>query len=92
MEDMENLLKSMTQMRDGMEAVQKELASYSLRHEEEGISVEIQGDGLVKNLEFAVGTPASSVEKALNNANSRVKDYITKRMNAVTPVELRDAK
>jgi DNA-binding protein YbaB len=29
MEDMEKLLKSMTQMKDGMESMQKELASYT---------------------------------------------------------------
>ncbi|MDR1401386.1 MAG: hypothetical protein LBI81_00290 [Puniceicoccales bacterium] len=89
---MEKLLKSMTQMKDGMESMQKELAGYTLKHDEGGIHVEIQGDGIIKNLKFPSGTSAGEVEKAINGANAKVKDFITKRMNAITPPELRDAK
>jgi DNA-binding protein YbaB len=90
MEDMEKLLKSMTQMKDGMEGLQKELASYSRKYEEGGVSLEVQGDGIIKNLSFGPGTPADVVERAVNNANAEVKDYITTKMNAITPAELRE--
>jgi DNA-binding protein YbaB len=92
MEDMEKLLKSMTQMKDGMEAMQKELSAYILKHEQGGVSLEVQGDGIIKNLKFASGTPANVVENAINSANAKVKEYITKKMNDITPAELREAK
>lgn len=92
MEDMEKLLQSMTQMKEGMEAMQKELASFTQSHDEDGVHLEVQGDGIIKNLSFSNDTPASVVEKAINNANAKVKDYITNKMNAITPAELREAK
>lgn len=92
MEDMEKLLQSMTQMKEGMEAMQKELASFTQSHDEDGVHLEVQGDGIIKNLSFSKDTPASVVEKAINNANAKVKDYITNKMNAITPAELREAK
>ncbi|MDR1413687.1 MAG: hypothetical protein LBI56_01975 [Puniceicoccales bacterium] len=91
MEEMEKLLKNMTQMKDGMETMQKELAGYTLPYDEGSIHIEVQGDGLIKNLRFAAGTSANEVEKAINNANAKVKDFITRRMNDITPPELRDA-
>ncbi|MDR0742342.1 MAG: hypothetical protein LBE98_02660 [Puniceicoccales bacterium] len=90
MEDMEKLLKSMTQMKDGMEAMQKELGSYTEKYDEGGVHVEVQGDGLIKNLKFASGTPANVVEKAINGANAKIKAFITKKMNDITPAELRE--
>jgi DNA-binding protein YbaB len=89
MDDMEQLLKNMTQMKEGMEAMQKELAAYTLKHDGDGVHVEIQGDGLIKNLSFPNGTPAKTLEKAINDANAKVKEFITKRMNEITPAELR---
>ncbi|MDR1433517.1 MAG: hypothetical protein LBI61_04275 [Puniceicoccales bacterium] len=82
----------MTKMKDGMESMQKELASYTLKHAEGDISLEVQGNGIIKNLRFPAGTSAGAVEKAVNGANAKVKDFITGRMNEVTPPELRDAK
>lgn len=92
MEDMEKLLQSMTQMKEGMEAMQKELASFTQPYDEDGVHLEVQGDGIIKNLTFSKDTPASVVEKVINNANAKVKDYITNKMNAITPAELREAK
>lgn len=92
MEDMEKLLQSMTKMKDGMEAMQKELASYVEPYDEDGVHVEIQGDGIIKNLKFSDGTPPSTVEKVINNANAKVKNYISKKMTDITPPELREAK
>ena len=88
---MEKLLQSMNQMKDGMEAMQAELASYVLNHEEGGVSLQVKGDGTIVNLKFANGTSPSAVEKAINNANLEVKAYITDRMNKITPPELKQA-
>jgi DNA-binding protein YbaB len=91
MDEMEKLLKSMTQMKDGMETMQKELAAYVEVYEQAGIHVEVQGDGIIRNLRFAPGTSPAEVEKAINAANAKIKDLITKKMNAITPAELREA-
>jgi DNA-binding protein YbaB len=90
MDEMEKLLKSMTQMKDGMETMQKELASYVEKYDESGVHLEVQGDGIIKNLSFADGTSPKVIETAINNANAKVKDFITKKMNSITPPELRD--
>ena len=71
--------------------MQKELASYVEPYDENGVHVEIQGDGIIKNLKFSDGTSPLVVEKALNNANAKVKNYISKKMTDITPPELREA-
>jgi DNA-binding protein YbaB len=91
MDDMEKLLKSMTQMKDGMETMQKELAGYVEKYDEAGVHIEIRGDGLVQNLNFQAGTAPAVLESVINHANAKVKEFITARMNAITPPELREA-
>lgn len=90
MEDMEKLLQNMTKMKQGMEDMQKELTSYVKHHSENGVSLDVHGDGVISGLTFSAGTSADTVQKAINNANAAVKDYITKRMNDITPAELRE--
>ncbi len=89
---MEKLLQNMTKMKDGMENMQKELASYVEHYSENGISLDVHGDGIISGLSFPAGTSASDIQKAINNANAKVKDYITKKMNDITPAELREQK
>lgn len=90
MEDMEKLLQNMTKMKDGMEAMQKELAAYTEHYSENGVSLDVHGDGIISGLTFSAGTSASVIEKVINNANAKIKDYITKKMNDITPAELRE--
>ena len=92
MEDMEKLLQNMTKMKEGMEGMQHELASYVKHYSENGISLDVHGDGVISGLSFPAGTNADAVQKAINNANAAVKEYITKRMNDITPPELREHK
>ncbi len=92
MEDMEKLLENMTKMKDGMEAMQQELASYVEHYSENGVTLDVHGDGVITGLTFADGTSANTIQTAINNANAKIKDYITKKMNDITPAELREQK
>ena len=89
---MEKLLQNMTKMKEGMEDMQKELASYVEHYSENGVTLDVHGDGIISGLTFSEGTNPSDVQKAINDANARIKDYITKKMNDITPAELREQK
>ena len=73
MEDIERSLQNMAKMKDGMEVMQKELASYVEAYNEDGLHVEIQGDQIIKNLKFNKTTSPSTVEKEINDANANIK-------------------
>ncbi len=88
---MERYLKSITEMKKGMIDMKRELASYVESYDEDGIHVELQGDGIIKNLEFNDGTSPSIVAKVINNANAKLKNYILMKINNITPPELREA-
>ena len=90
MEEMEKLLQSMTQMKEGMEKMQKELADYAIEFELDGVRLKVHGDGIISDLTFPEGTPPAKVEKAINDANAKVKDYVTQRMTEITPEDLRE--
>lgn len=92
MEDMEKLLQNMTKMKEGMENMQKELASYVQHYSENGISLDVHGDGVISGLSFPAGTDASAIQQAINEANAQIKEYITSKMNDITPAELREQK
>jgi DNA-binding protein YbaB len=90
MEDMEKLLQNMTSMKDEMEKLQAELPNHREHYEKDGIKLDVHGDGVISNLNFPAGTPPSAIEKAINEANAKMKDFITKKMNDITPAELRE--
>jgi hypothetical protein len=68
----ETSLKSMIQMKDGLEAIQKEVAAYIEKYDEDGVHIEVQGDVIVKNLKFASGTPSNIAERAINCPNTQI--------------------
>jgi DNA-binding protein YbaB len=92
MEDMEKLLQNMTKMKEDMEELQVELPKYREQYDKGGIKFCVHGDGIISGLSFPAGTSAGAIEKAINEANARVKDLITKKMNEITPAELREQK
>ncbi|MDR0595891.1 MAG: hypothetical protein LBF94_04355 [Puniceicoccales bacterium] len=92
MEDMEKLLQNMTKMKDEMEKLQKELPGHKEHYEKNGIKLTVHGDGIISGLSFPAGTAANAIEKAINEANVHMKDFITKKMNDITPAELREQK
>jgi DNA-binding protein YbaB len=92
MEDMEKLLQNMTKMKDEMEKLQKELPKHKENYDKNGIKLCVHGDGVISDLSFPSGTSANAIENAINEANSHMKDFITKKMNDITPAELREQK
>ena len=87
---MERYMKSLTEMKKGMIDMKRELSSYVESYDEDGIHVELQGIGIIKNLEFNDGTSPSIVAKVINNANAKLKNYILMKMTNITPPELRE--
>ncbi|MDR1255547.1 MAG: hypothetical protein LBJ94_01285 [Puniceicoccales bacterium] len=90
MEDMEKLLQNMTKMKDEMEKLQKELPQHTEKYDKSGIKLTVHGDGVISDLNFPSGTSAGAIEAAINEANANMKDFITKKMNDITPAELRE--
>lgn len=88
MEDLQQLLENMTKMKQGMENMQNDLQSYVMPFSENGISLNVHGDGVISELKFPQGTSPCDVEKVINNANAQMKEFITQRMNNITPSEL----
>jgi DNA-binding protein YbaB len=92
MEDMEKLLQNMTKMKEDMEQLQMDLPKHKEQYDKDGIKLCVHGDGVISELSFPAGTSAGAVEKAINEANLHMKGFITKKMNAITPAELREQK
>ena len=90
MEDLQELLENMTKMKQGMESMQTDLQSYVMPFSENGISLEVHGDGIISGLKFPPGTSPCDVEKVINNANAQIKEYIAQKINYITPPELRN--
>jgi DNA-binding protein YbaB len=92
MEDMEKLLQNMTKMKEDMEQLQTDLPKHKEQYDRDGIRLCVHGDGIISELSFPAGTSAGAIEKAINDANARMKTFITKKMNEITPAELREQK
>jgi DNA-binding protein YbaB len=90
MEDTEKLLQNMTKMKDEMEKLQKELPGHKENYDKNGIKLCVHGDGVISGLSFPSGASASAIETAINEANARMKEFITGKMNDITPAELRE--
>jgi hypothetical protein len=73
-----------------MEKLQKELPGHKENYDKDGIKLCVHGDGVISDLSFPPGASAGAIEKAVNEANAHMKDFITKKMNDITPSELRE--
>lgn len=92
MEEMDKLLQNMTKMKDDMSKMQDELKQYvlSFSSSDGKVSLKVHGDGVISGLKTN-GASDSDIEKAVNDANAKVKDYIANKMDSITPAEFRDA-
>jgi DNA-binding protein YbaB len=90
MEDMEKLLQNMTKMKEDMEQLQVDLPKHKEQYNRNGIELCVHGDGIISGLKFPDGTSAGAIESAINEANAHMKEFITKKMNEITPAELRE--
>lgn len=91
MEEMDKLLSNMTKMKDDMAKMQEELKSYSLtfKSADGKVELKVHGDGKITGLKMH-GASDADVEKAINDANAQVKDYIAVKMDSITPEDFKE--
>ena len=69
----------------------KESISYKESYNKDGISFDINGQGLIKNLKFVNGTPPSMIENAINGTIEKVKLHQEEIYFNNLPLDIRQA-
>ena len=88
---LEKALEIMENARDAMSNTAMESISYKESYNKDGISFDINGQGFVRNLKFANGTPPSIVENAINGTIEKVKLHFEEIYFNSLPLEIRQA-
>ena len=88
---LEKALEIMENTRDAMSNTVMESISYKESYNKDGISFDINGQGFVRNLKFANGTPPSMIENAINSTIEKVKLHFEEIYFNNLPLEIRQA-
>lgn len=88
---LEKALEIMENARDAMSNTAMESISYKGSYNKDGISFDINGQGFVRNLKFANGTPPSIIENAINGTIEKVKLHFEEIYFNNLPLEIRQA-
>ena len=88
---LEKALEIMTGAADSMFNMVKESISYKESYNKDGISFDINGQGLIKNLKFENGTPPSMIENAINGTIEKVKLHQEEIYFNNLPLDIRQA-
>ena len=88
---LEKALEIMENTRDAMSNTLMKFNSYKESYNKDGISFDINGQGLVRNLKFANGTPPSIIENAINSTIEKVKLHFEEIYFNNLPLEIRQA-
>ena len=88
---LEKALEIMENARDAMSNTAMESISYKESYNKDGISFDINGQGFVRNLKFANGTPPSIVENAINGTIEKVKLHFEEIYFNNLPLDIRQA-
>ena len=94
MTNIDGLEKDLEIMRgtcDAMSNTLMESISYKESYNKDGISFDINGQGFVRNLKFANGTPPSMIENAINGTIEKVKLHIEEIYFNNLPLDIRQA-
>ena len=86
---LEKALEIMENTRDAMSNTVMESISYKESYNKDGISFDINGQGFVRNLKFANGTPPSMIENAINSTIEKVKLHFEEIYFNNLPLEIR---
>ena len=76
---------------DAMNNTAMESISYKESYNKDGISFDINGQGLVRNLKFANGTPPSIIENAINSTIEKRRLHLEENLFNSLPLEIRQA-
>ena len=88
---LEKALEIMENTRDAMSNTLMKFNSYKESYNKDGISFDINGQGFVRNLKFANGTPPSMIENAINSTIEKVKLHFEEIYFNNLPLEIRQA-
>ena len=90
-EALEKALEIMTGTADSMIKSVNDSISYKESYNKDGISFDINGQGLIKNLKFENGTPPSMIENAINGTNQKMKLHYEEIYINNLPLNIRQA-
>lgn len=85
------LCEVVTDASDGMLSTAMESISYKESYNKDGISFDINGQGFVRNLKFANGTPPLMIENAINDTIEKVKLHFEEIYFNNLPLDIRQA-
>lgn len=85
------LCEVVTDASDGMLSTAMESISYKESYNKDGISFDINGQGFVRNLKFANGTPPSMIENAINGTIEKRRLHFEEIYLNSLPLEIRQA-
>ena len=88
-DSLEKALEIMRNTSDAMTNTMMETISYKESYNKDGISFDINGQGLVKNLKFSNGTPPSMIENAINSTIEKMKLHFEEIYFNNLPLDIR---
>lgn len=88
---LEKALEIMRGTSDAMSNTVMESISYKESYNKDGISFDINGQGFVRNLKFANGTPPLMIENAINGTIEKVKLHFEEIYFNNLPLDIRQA-
>ena len=86
---LEKALEIINGTRDAMSNLAMKSISYKESYNKDGISFDINGQGFVRNLKFANGTPPSIIENAINSTIEKVRLHFEEIYFNSLPLEIR---
>jgi hypothetical protein len=90
-DSLEKAVKIMVNARDAMSNTAMESISYKESYNKDGISFDINGQGFVRNLKFANGTPPSMIENAINGTIEKMRLHFEEIYFNNLPLDMRQA-
>lgn len=90
-DSLEKACEIMTGTADAMYNTAMGSISYKESYNKDGILFDINGQGFVRNLKFANGTPPSMIENAINGTIEKVKLHFEEIYFNSLPLEIRQA-
>ena len=88
---LEKAFEIMRNTSDAMSNTAMETISYKESYNKDGISFDMNGQGFIKNLKFANGTPPSMIENAINVTIEKMKLHFEEIYFNNLPLEIRQA-
>jgi len=90
-DSLEKAVRIMENARDAMINTSMESISYKESYNKDGISFDINGQGFVRNLKFANGSPPLMIENAINGTIEKMRLHFEEIYFNNLPLDIRQA-